>query len=111
MDTKHGSCFKPVMIRIPLPAMVRPPFGSPISPLHRTYRISCIQNDHTVRRGTICANLTADLRQKLTETHVELGAMYEKHHEDVTAVSLLGTCLDIDGMDSFYEEACCGREG
>lgn len=69
------------------------------------------KEDHTSRRAALCVELTADVRQYLTETDVQLRVMYEEHHDDVTATAMLGACIDIVGMDALYAEACCGYDG
>lgn len=70
-----------------------------------------LQEDHTSRRAALCVELTADVRQYITEADLQLRTMYETHHDDVTEASYLGTCIDTAGMDSLYEEACCGHDG
>ncbi|CAM9421672.1 unnamed protein product, partial [Scytosiphon promiscuus] len=69
------------------------------------------QEDHTSRRGALCVELTAEVRQYLTEIDAQLRSMYEAHHDDVTAAAILGACIDTAGMDVLYAEACCGHDG
>lgn len=73
--------------------------------------VLCLKEDHTSRRGALCVELTADIRQYLTETDAQLRAMYESHYDDVTAATILGACIDANGMDALYAEACCGYDG
>lgn len=72
---------------------------------------SCGQEDHTSRRGALCVELTADVRQYLAETDAQLRTMYEAHYDDVTAAAILASCIDTAGMDALYAEACCGYDG
>ncbi|CAM9490400.1 unnamed protein product [Ectocarpus fasciculatus] len=69
------------------------------------------QEDHTSRRGALCVELTADVRQYLAETDAQLRTMYEAHYDDVTAAAILASCIDTAGMDALYAEACCGYDG
>lgn len=69
------------------------------------------QEDHTSRRGSLCAELTEDIQQYILETDLQLRIMYEAHYEHVTQAALFNTCLDTAGMDALYEEACCGHDG
>lgn len=69
------------------------------------------KEDHTSRRGALCVELTADVRQYLAETDAQLTSMYEGHYEDVTAAATLASCIDTAGMDALYAEACCGYGG
>ncbi|CAN0126983.1 unnamed protein product, partial [Hapterophycus canaliculatus] len=69
------------------------------------------QEDHTSRRGALCVELTANIRQYLTETDAQLREMYESHYDDVTVATTLGDCIDTAGMDALYAESCCGHDG
>lgn len=69
------------------------------------------QEDHTSRRGALCIELTANVRQYLAETDAQLRVMYESHYDDVTAAATVGACIDTAGMDALYAEACCGYDG
>ncbi|CBJ29864.1 conserved unknown protein [Ectocarpus siliculosus] len=69
------------------------------------------QEDHTSRRGALCVELTADVRQYLAETDAQLRSMYGAHYEDVTAAATLASCIDTAGMDALYAGACCGYDG
>lgn len=70
-----------------------------------------LQEDHTSRRGALCVELTANVRQYLAETDAQLRVMYGAHYDDVTAAAIVGACVDTTGMDALYEEACCGYDG
>eukprot|EP00903_Cladosiphon_okamuranus_P008866 g8489.t1 len=69
------------------------------------------QEDHTSRRGALCVELTANVRQYLAETDAQLRVMYEAHYDDVTAAAIVAACIDTAGMDALYAEACCGYDG
>lgn len=77
----------------------------PVSPL------STLQENHTGRRGALCVELTANIRQYIAETDAQLRGMFEAHYDDVTAAATVGACMDTTGMDVLYAEACCGHDG
>lgn len=70
-----------------------------------------LKEDYTTRQATLCGELTASVREYLTETDLLLRQLFESHGEDVTKVKYLQTCLDTDGIDALYETACCGLTG
>lgn len=65
------------------------------------------QDDHTTRRATLCSELSAEVREYLTETDLLLKDLYETHSRSVSKASFLRKCLDTAGIDTLFEEACC----